>query len=118
MFVAIGVDHAGEQENKLLKLEGGLTGIANNENARNRFLLTAPILRQFCDDFYKDSSKKSHHNLQPGKTLKQENRVSKIVKTFETYANPFSIEDEGTLRNLYTNVVVPSKYVEDIINKV
>ena len=51
-FVAIGVDHAGEQENKLLKLEGGLTGIANNENDPNRFLLTAPILRQFCDDFY------------------------------------------------------------------
>ena len=44
------------------------------------------------------------------------NRVSKIVETFETFANPFSLEDEGTLRNIYTNTVVPSRYVEDIIN--
>ena len=44
------------------------------------------------------------------------NRVSKIVETFETFANPFSPEDEGTLCNIYPNAVVPLRYVENIIN--
>ena len=30
-FTAIGVDHAGEQINKIMKIDGGLTGILNNE---------------------------------------------------------------------------------------
>ena len=48
-LVGIGVDHAGEQENKLLKVRGGLRGIAANVNARNRFFATTPILRGLCN---------------------------------------------------------------------
>ena len=43
-FIALGVDHAGEQENKLLKISRGLRGIANNKNARNRFYINVPFV--------------------------------------------------------------------------
>ena len=42
--MSLGVDHAGEQENKVLTIDGGMTVIANNLNARNRYCITAPII--------------------------------------------------------------------------
>ena len=38
-FTSIGVDHAGEQINKVLKSDGELYGISSNENALNCFEL-------------------------------------------------------------------------------
>ena len=36
---AIGRDHAGEQQNKVIKNRGGVTGITCNENSRTRHFL-------------------------------------------------------------------------------
>ena len=36
-FVSIGADHACEQLNRTMKVSGGLSGISNNQNARQRF---------------------------------------------------------------------------------
>ena len=41
---AIGQDHAGEQENKIIESCGGITGITRNKNSRARHFLAAPIL--------------------------------------------------------------------------
>ena len=49
-FTSIGVDHAGEQVNKILKSDGGLCGISSNENARTRLLLIAPIIAQITEE--------------------------------------------------------------------
>ena len=49
-FTSIGVDHAGERINKLIKVDGGLTGISSNENARARWMLIAPVVLKFIDD--------------------------------------------------------------------
>ena len=40
------VDHAGEQVNKILKINGGLVGISHNVNARDRFFLTTPYIAE------------------------------------------------------------------------
>ena len=37
LLTALGIDHAGEQVNKMIKIEGGLTGVSRNENARTRY---------------------------------------------------------------------------------
>ena len=37
-LTSIGVDHAGKQINKLMKVDGGLTGISCNETARVRWI--------------------------------------------------------------------------------
>ena len=50
LFTGIGVDHGGEQVIKTLKIDGGLVGIANNENARLQFFDTTPILANIVED--------------------------------------------------------------------
>ena len=42
-FTSLGADHAGEQQNKILKIVGGLIGITKNEQARTRYFSVAPI---------------------------------------------------------------------------
>jgi len=54
-FVSVGADHACEQLNRLMKANGGLTGISNNPNARQRSILLGysrtilPIIIKDCD---------------------------------------------------------------------
>lgn len=43
---AKGVDHARDQENKKLKIEGGLIGITRQENSRNKFFLTSHVVSE------------------------------------------------------------------------
>ena len=111
-FVGIGVDHAGEQQNKMLKVSGGLRGIAINANAGNRFFATASILRALCSA----SETKKHYNISMSKARKQEARIEKLTKSIELHLSPFSSEDTGTLRNMYTNAVVKEEYITGIIN--
>ena len=66
-FVALGMDHAGEQVNKILKIDGGLVGVSRNVNARNRFMITAPIIagistkaKEICG---LKTEKREHHQL-------------------------------------------------------
>ena len=69
-FTAIGVDHSGEQVNKILKISGGLVGISHNVNARDRFFLTAPYIAEITKEMkiagdVADNSRKKHHQLSP-----------------------------------------------------
>ena len=50
-FNAIGADHGIEQENRTLKVIGGVTGILINKMALHRFGLVAPELNRICDEF-------------------------------------------------------------------
>ena len=45
-FTVIGWDHTGEQENKKLKINGGLKAISPNLNARTRFFLNGTIFEK------------------------------------------------------------------------
>ena len=49
-FTPIGRNHADKQENKKLKISGGLKGISRNLNARTRFFLNSPILKQIIEE--------------------------------------------------------------------
>ena len=75
-FVGLDVDHAGEQENKLIKISGGLCGIATNTNARERYFATAPIMRAL---FNTSKENQKHHNLSQSKIREQENRVERLA---------------------------------------
>ena len=49
-FTALGRDHCGEQENKVLKGRGGVAGQSSNSNSTNWYFMTAPILAQIFSD--------------------------------------------------------------------
>ena len=74
-FVGIGVDHAGEQENKVLKVSGGLRGIATNINARNRFFAIVPLIHYLCE---MPAVTAKHHNTS---LLQQRQRNRNFVST-------------------------------------
>ena len=54
-FSAIGVDHVIEQENRAVKVLGGIKGIANNRKALDEYFLNVSemgnIIQDFCDVF-------------------------------------------------------------------
>ena len=50
-FISIGTDHALEEENKRLKVNGGIIGISQNETALKRFFLIALELKRLCTKF-------------------------------------------------------------------
>ena len=76
----IGIDHAGKQKNKIMKIDVRLTGISNNENARNRNLLTVPLLANISKNILNSSSR----NTTP--TIHHENTQVRFK-----IANPFSL---------------------------
>ena len=46
-FTSIGSDHALEQENKVMKVTGGVKGLTQNPSGLHRFCLTAPVFKCF-----------------------------------------------------------------------
>ena len=81
--IAIGCDHAGEQVNKILRIEGGVVGISNNPKARMRFVLTAPILAKLSKDLKEISwramqKSKKHHEANQCSTRRQNDLVLKL----------------------------------------
>ena len=82
-FASLGVDHAGEQENRVLKTYGGIIGIANNANARDRHCVTATIISRIVTEpsQYMSTATKNevtHHQLIPSPHWKQAECVEKI----------------------------------------
>ena len=68
-FVGIGTDHALEQENKVMKVAGGVIGLTQNQAAINRFCLSAPILSSLTQQFLEKNNidvynRKHHYELQ------------------------------------------------------
>ena len=67
-FTAIGRDHCGEQENKVLKGRGGVSGQSSNTNSTNRYFMIALVLSQIYSEMLKAGgestiSSKHHHKL-------------------------------------------------------
>ena len=51
-FTSIGSDHAMEQDNKKMKVSGGIIGITQNTAALHRFFLAAPLLNLISEEFF------------------------------------------------------------------
>ena len=54
-FCLKGSDHALEQDNKLLKVNGGVVGLTQNSTALHRFCLISLSLPSLCSQFLKNS---------------------------------------------------------------
>lgn len=119
-FVSIGADHACEQLNRLMKAHGGLTGISNNPNARQRFFLATPELsclaKDFKSQFHSAGSQAAvHHDLSPGKVKREHGTITRIKEAIESHGNPFAVEGSA-IYNLITHAYIPDEYVPQILN--
>ena len=98
-FTAIGVDHSGEQVNKILKINGGLVGISHNVNARDRFFLTAPYIAEITKEMkiagnLADKSRKKHHQLSPSIQAKRYEQVINLRDVFYNHGITFDTHVE------------------------
>ena len=89
-FSAIGPDHRIEQENRALKVLGGIKGIANSEDVLNEYFVTVGeignMVEKFCETFHvaENQSRKrdEHDQLYGSKKGRIENNTAKVQEIF------------------------------------
>lgn len=123
-FTSIAPDHGIEQENRTLKVIGGIVGLTQNEKALDKFFLIAPELSQVLNEFAKEYSIESndnrtqHHEITGGKLSRVMKNAAKLTSVFHEHGDPF-IADEGedNIYNLLTREVMTEKVTKDIIER-
>ena len=110
-FCALGTDHALEQENKKMKVLGGISGIANKKfTMESYFVVAAPVLNRICEKFVSTFTgyrlhKKQHHQLTGSISSRCYNDVSKLITVYENHEVDFSNTDD--VFNIVRKVVLP-----------
>ena len=114
---AIGRDHAEEQQNKVIKNRGGITGIICNENSRNRHFLIAPVLRTIAEEMQQlgvvQPLSKKHHQLNNKYTSFQNACLSSLLSILEN--NPQMNDDEMPFMDIVTGQVFPDEIFTSLI---
>ena len=111
-FTAIGADHALEQQNRAMKVLGGIKGIANNQTALDEFFMTAGemslILDQFADRYDLRGSKnaKEHYQLSGTKNKRISDNTNTLLSTLDFHN--LSFENTDNLFNVVTNKIMPN----------
>jgi len=120
-FCAIGVDHALEHINRIMKVTGGLVGITQNASARERFFLTAPELSRLAEEAQvmagsPTTTRKEHHDLSLAVWTRQEENIARLKTVLISSMNPMKYEGED-LPNIITMVVMPAEVQNDVCNQ-
>lgn len=117
-FTGIGADHGLEQENKAMKVLGGIQGIANKKNTVDQHFIVAPvmnqILRSFEDNFLIVKTERNYHYQLKG-TVNQryQDNVRKLMKVFENHSIDFN--NSNDVFNTITKAVLPEKSSEEFL---
>ena len=89
------IDHAHEQNNKLVKGDGGAIGLTDNSAQLLRWMVSGPEVARVIQEFETsvESGDKqtghSHHEQMPATQEKFQKQVQDIFRTIEEYGNPF-----------------------------
>eukprot|EP00112_Aurelia_sp_Birch-Aquarium-sp1_P015941 Seg3571.2 transcript_id=Seg3571.2/GoldUCD/mRNA.D3Y31 product="hypothetical protein" protein_id=Seg3571.2/GoldUCD/D3Y31 len=109
-FTGIGVDHGGEEVIKTLKIEGGLVGIANTENARLRFFLTAPLLANIVQDVLShgnSAARKRHHLDSKAAMIRHREMHIKLLAVLKEKSAVYEDFKEDSIFTLKSNAFMP-----------
>ena len=118
-FTAIGSDHALEQDNKNLKITGGIKGLLQNSSALNRYCLIAPILNLLSKEFYTTfnattSNTKKHYQLTGSYLSRLCENTNKLLETMEEFN--VSFDPCTCVFNVITNAVLPESAANELLN--
>ena len=121
-FTSIAPDHALEQENRRLKVNGGIIGITQNKSALARFFMIAPELKRMVADFERcfginnGCTRKEHHEIRGNKICRITQNKEKLEKVLEQHVNPFS-STSNDLCNIVTNAVLADAASDEILKR-
>lgn len=117
-FTSIGVDHALEQENRKMKVLGGLKGITQKPETLARFFLIAPELARLSAETSTDmtpQSRKQHHELSKSGIERDFSRIAELKAVLKE-SNPFQFQGDQLL-NIITKSVMPQSVQMDILQR-
>ena len=119
-FTAIGVDHGIEQENRAMKVLGGIKGIANNQRAPDQYFLIVSemgnIIEEFCQvfDVPSDSPKRSeHHHLTGSRNDRINDCITQLSVVLVIHEVNFDYSD--SVHNVLTNNVLPPNLARELL---
>ena len=119
-FTSIGVDHALEQENRKMKVLGGLKGITQKPETLARFFLIAPEMSRLSQEAEKAAgvtpqSRKQHHELSESRTQREYKRIEQLETVLKD-SNPFQFQGDQLL-NIISKSVMPQSVHMDILQR-
>ena len=128
-FSGIAIDHAHEQNNKLVKGDGGAVGLTENASQLLRWMVSGPEMARAVNEFESsleliqcEQSKSinvKHHEQTKSVQKSFVNQVKSLVDVFGEMGNPF-LEQSGDLLVLDTrdiidpNVADTVRHIEEI----
>lgn len=137
-FTSIGADHGIEQENRALKVVGGIWGISHNQQALNEYFLTTAemgnIVESFCETFgiEEDGSRKrdDHYQLSGSKNERMSTNTEKVSRVLDEHEVAFTtietttegdeqstnFSKRGDVFNVLTKKVLPESVAKSMIN--
>ena len=118
---ALGIDHAGEQENKKLKIQGGLIGITRQQISRDRYFLIAHIVSEIDKEMREMSGcarkeRSQHHDLTPSVKHRQAIWITNLHETLSSVNFVMLSEADTRLYNILSERVFPSSINEQVLN--
>ena len=134
-FSALPLDQTHEQNNKIIKGDGGAIGLTENPQALRRWMIGGPeianLVKQFEDTVFKDSTTQcSHHEQVTGKQNRFQKHVKQVVEKFAEVGSPFmddstelismvskSIADESVIKSTYEIEDLGREKYHDFVQK-
>lgn len=116
-YLALGIDQAHEQNNAVIKGNGGAVGLTENPSSLRRFTVGGPelarLLREFEGD--DDSEGESHHEQTPFFQKRFIDTCAALKEVFLSYENPFT-NTTDELITLDTREVASPEAVNNLYN--
>ena len=122
VFSDIAIDQAHEQNNALIKGDGGAVGLTDNRSALQRWMVAGPEVARVVKEFHNELHQcgggrvsTDHHDQTPSVQAAFAKDVHSLVNVMEDLSNPF--EEESTdLLVLDSKVIVDHAAVETVQN--
>ena len=115
-FSMMAHDQIHEQLNAIMKGDGGIIGIAENESAMRRWMIAGPDMARIVSEVNikqcKDP-KNSHHEQTPSTQNRFARNGKSVVDIFNEWGNPFT-ETSSNLFAVDTNVLMADEVVQSV----
>jgi hypothetical protein len=117
-FSAIAIDHAHEQNNAVMKGDGGTIGLTENPTALKRWMIGGPEFARLISEFQEvldieDPQKRKHHEQMPSKQKTFLREVQALSSTIAEMGNPFS-DSSGDLYSLNDKDVADDEVIKTV----
>ena len=102
-FSAIAIDQAHEQNNGMVKGDGGAVGLTENPSALRRWMISGPEMARLVSEFEASMTTEvevqgaDHHEVQRSFQVSFFKDVKSLVTTIEDFGNPFLEESEDLI---------------------